>query len=114
MIAVSAEDSEVLAGVLGLIAFGLSVLLFVSSAMQRNKFKKLEKEKLNAELELLKSQVNPHFLFNSLNNIYGLILEGKDLAADSILKLSSLLRYMIYTSEKPLVNVVKRDLRVEF
>jgi LytS/YehU family sensor histidine kinase len=58
-----------------------------------------EKEKLNSELSFLKSQVSPHFLFNTLNNIYTLArINSKD-TAPAIMKLSEILRYMIYESE---------------
>ena len=59
---------------------------------------KLEAEKvsLNAQLQLLKSQVHPHFLFNTLNNLYSLTLERSAQASAVVMKLSSLLRYMLY------------------
>lgn len=53
-------------------------------------------EKQEAELNYLKSQTNPHFLFNTLNNIYALAREKSDLAPESILRLSKILRYMLY------------------
>jgi hypothetical protein len=59
---------------------------------------KLEKEKYEAELMALKSQVNPHFLFNSLNSIYSLVIKKSDLAKEALIKLSDSLRYMIYES----------------
>ncbi|MFC2097164.1 sensor histidine kinase [Bacteroidota bacterium] len=52
-----------------------------------------------AELKLLKSQINPHFLFNNLNNIYSLIIEKNNHASDAVLKLSSLMRYMLESSK---------------
>ncbi len=57
-----------------------------------------ELEKLNTELELnfLKSQINPHFLFNTLNNIYSLSLQKSDAAPEMIIKLSDLMRYILY------------------
>jgi two-component system LytT family sensor kinase len=58
----------------------------------------LETEKKDMELQFLKSQLNPHFLFNSLNNIYSLAYQKSDKTADAILKLSEILRYMIYES----------------
>ncbi len=54
-----------------------------------------ELEKTKAELSLLKSQVNPHFLFNTLNNLYSLALSGSESTADAILKLSGIMRYLI-------------------
>jgi two-component system, LytTR family, sensor kinase len=53
-------------------------------------------EKQQAELNYLKSQTNPHFLFNTLNNIYSLARDKSDLAPESILRLSKILRYMLY------------------
>ncbi|MFZ1263308.1 MAG: sensor histidine kinase, partial [Chitinophagaceae bacterium] len=53
-------------------------------------------EKQAAELNYLKSQTNPHFLFNTLNNIYSLTRDKSDLAPESILRLSKILRYMLY------------------
>ena len=57
------------------------------------KFAELEKEKTEAELQALKAQINPHFLFNSLNNIYSLALHKSDKTADMLLILSNLMRY---------------------
>lgn len=57
---------------------------------------KLRIEKQEAELNYLKSQTNPHFLFNTLNNIYALARDKSDLAPESILRLSKILRYMLY------------------
>jgi two-component system LytT family sensor kinase len=56
----------------------------------------LRLEKQQAELNYLKSQTNPHFLFNTLNNIYSLARDKSDLAPESILRLSKILRYMLY------------------
>ena len=56
----------------------------------------LQIEKQKAELNYLKSQTNPHFLFNTLNNIYSLSRDKSDLAPESILRLSKILRYMLY------------------
>jgi two-component system LytT family sensor kinase len=53
-------------------------------------------EKQEAELNYLKSQTNPHFLFNTLNNIYSLARDKSDLAPESILRLSKILRFMLY------------------
>jgi sensor histidine kinase YesM len=56
----------------------------------------LKIEKKEAELNYLKSQTNPHFLFNTLNNIYSLARDKSDLAPESILRLSKILRFMLY------------------
>lgn len=65
----------------------------------------LLRHRLEAELKFLKAQINPHFLFNVLNNIYSLTyLEGKA-AAPQILKLSGLMRYMLYESDETVVDL---------
>lgn len=61
-----------------------------------NASKQLRIEKQEAELNYLKSQTNPHFLFNTLNNIYSLARDKSDLAPESILRLSKILRFMLY------------------
>jgi LytS/YehU family sensor histidine kinase len=65
-----------------------------------NKKKQLENEKLAAELNYLKSQINPHFLFNTLHNLNSLVHAGAKNATDVIIKLSNIMRYMIYESGK--------------
>lgn len=67
----------------------------------------LEQEKLVAEISHLKSQINPHFLFNSLNSIYSLALTKSELGADAIMKLSNILRYMLYETEAKTVPLNK-------
>lgn len=67
----------------------------------------LEKEKLATEIKFLKSQVNPHFLFNALHNIYTLSVIKSDLTSDSLLQLSEMLRYMIYDATESRVPLKK-------
>ena len=63
---------------------------------QWRSMKILQADKIKAELSLLKTQINPHFFFNTLNNLYGLAVEKSDQAPDMILKLSDMMRYTIY------------------
>jgi sensor histidine kinase YesM len=65
------------------------------------------KEKVETELKLLKSQIHPHFLFNTLNNIYSLAMQKSDRAPDAVLKLSELLDYLIYQGEADEVSLEK-------
>src|SRR5882762_1881646 len=67
----------------------------------------LEKEKVKAELQLLKAQVHPHFLFNTLNNIYSIAQSASPEASDMILRLSDLLRYILYECNKPEVSLTQ-------
>jgi two-component system sensor histidine kinase AlgZ len=66
---------------------------------------KLKNEKAKTELMLLKSQVSPHFFFNMLNNLYGLIGKDAKKAQKLVLKLSDMMRYSIYEGEKDLVTL---------
>jgi sensor histidine kinase YesM len=68
----------------------------------------VENEQLKTELDLLKSQVNPHFLFNTLNNLYGLITQNQnEQAAEITLKLSDLMRYVLESSKTDKVSLNK-------
>jgi two-component system, LytTR family, sensor kinase len=67
--------------------------------------KKLVKEKLEAELKFLKTQTNPHFLFNTLNNIYALARKKSDNTAETVMKLSKLLRFMLYEARKNRISL---------
>ena len=69
--------------------------------------RQLETEKLNAELQFLKAQINPHFLFNTLNNLYYLSTIKSDSAPLVISKLSEVMRYMIYDSNHAQVPLAK-------
>jgi sensor histidine kinase YesM len=62
--------------------------------------KEAEKEKLNTELTFLKHQINPHFLFNTLNSIYSLALVKSDMTAEAVMKLSEMMRYVLQDVEK--------------
>ncbi len=67
----------------------------------------LIKERQASEIALLRSQVNPHFLFNTLNNIYSLVYNKSNEAPNAVMKLSSIMRYMLYDSNTDLVAVLK-------
>ena len=71
------------------------------------KLAKIEQQKLEAELKTLKGQLNPHFLFNSLNNIYSLALIKSEKVPELILKLSDLMRHIIYESKEKYISLEK-------
>lgn len=80
--------------------FGLG-LSFIDKFTKQEKIRKeAEKEKLNTELAFLKNQINPHFLFNTLNNIYSLVQTDVADGQKAILQLSKLMRYILYETEK--------------
>ncbi|MGV3763562.1 sensor histidine kinase [Parapedobacter sp.] len=89
----------------GLFFMLLSTAVYVISTNFRTREdrKNLETEKLNAELAFLRSQINPHFLFNSLNNIYSLAYKKSEKTPEAILKLSEIMRYMLYESNEETV-----------
>ncbi|TAM95773.1 MAG: sensor histidine kinase [Chitinophagaceae bacterium] len=70
--------------------------LFKYWYLENQQKQQAEKEKLNAELQLLKAQLHPHFLFNTLNNLYSLVYEKSDKAPRMLLRLSGLLSYVLY------------------
>lgn len=78
------------------VAIAVVIKLFQKWYSFQQATQQLTQEKLAAELKLLKAQIHPHFLFNTLNNLYALTLKKSDLAPDVVLKLSDLLNYMLY------------------
>lgn len=80
------------------------LILLLSWMYQQWKWlKTIESKKDKAELALLKSQINPHFFFNTLNNLYGLTVEKSDDAPNVVLKLSDMMRYTIYMGKEDFV-----------
>lgn len=73
--------------------------------LKQQAYQQIDREKLQGELQLLKSQIHPHFLFNTLNNLYSLTLQQSDRSPDVVLKLSELLRYMLYECNTPEVTL---------
>lgn len=88
---------------------GLSVAIKMTDGWYRVAAirRELEKERAEAELQNLKSQLNPHFLFNTLNNIYSLIAFSPEKAQKAVHDLSRLLRYVLYDSSQPFVPLEK-------
>ncbi|MEN0049427.1 MAG: histidine kinase [Bacteroidota bacterium] len=92
-----------------LIAFLGSTLFEIANYATRKEKEAVQsqKEKLETEIKFLRSQINPHFLFNSLNNIYTLTLLQSDKAPENLLRLSEMLRYMLYDCEAEKVPLQK-------
>lgn len=85
--------------------FVLTTLIKLARAWFR--INQVEQEKTTSELRALRSQLNPHFLFNSLNNLYSLTRKKSDLAPQLVLKLSDILRYVIYDAETDFISLEK-------
>lgn len=98
----------------GSIAIFLVVFIFSTGLKVINQWlqserrsKQIENEKLNAELSFLKAQINPHFLFNTLNNIYSLAADKSDETAIAVMKLSSIMRYVLTEAKNDTVPLSK-------
>jgi two-component system LytT family sensor kinase len=90
-----------------MVAFTTGVKMAKDWVVFRQQMQEKEKQYLEAELIFLKSQINPHFFFNTLNNLYSLTLKKSDEAPEVVLKLSSLMSYMLYESNAPKVLLDK-------
>jgi two-component system, LytTR family, sensor kinase len=89
---------------LALILLASISLRFIKKWQDDEKIRtEIEKEKISTELLFLKQQINPHFLFNAINSIYSLSISQKPETSDAIIKLSSILRYMLYETDKQCV-----------
>jgi two-component system, LytTR family, sensor kinase len=100
------DHESVMKGVAHHVPYSLISIIFFGLAKHVYDYRKLKEttqrlriEKQEAELNYLKSQTNPHFLFNTLNNIYSLARDKSDLAPESILRLSKILRFMLYETD---------------
>jgi hypothetical protein len=98
-------------GILGKIGHDVYLYLLVifgALALKiRNQWEKARAEKLNAEISYLRLQINPHFLFNALNDIYALAMEKSDFTAEAIVKLSGIMRYIMAEANKESVSLEK-------
>jgi two-component system LytT family sensor kinase len=90
-----------------MVLLGGTIRLGLSFIKSQNEKKLLENANLNAEVNFLKSQINPHFLFNTLNGIYSLAHHRSEQTEEAILKLSELMRYVLYESGTERVELAK-------
>lgn len=81
----------------------------IRSLQQDEQLKTLKEQQLMTELNYLKAQLQPHFFFNTLNNIYALAMKGDKATAPMLAKLAEMMRYMIYETDQPKVSL-KRDI----
>ncbi len=90
------------------ISFVTALKITIDWMQESKRVAKLEKTQLETELKFLRSQISPHFFFNTLNNIYSLSLDKSVKASETIIKLSELMRYLLYET-----NENKQDLQKE-
>ena len=95
-----------LTNLLVLLASTIFKIVFDWLQHQREK-KELQTQTMRSELRFLRSQINPHFLFNTLNNLYALTLKKSDQAPEIVLKLSEIMRYMLYECNEKRVPLNK-------
>jgi LytS/YehU family sensor histidine kinase len=108
-------------GIDSLIYYFFTLLFVVGVALAIRLFRKQyqlelhkaqwEKEKTEAELKYLKGQLNPHFLFNTLNNIYSLARKGSEQTAESVMKLATMMRFMLYEASAASIPL-KAELKI--
>jgi len=91
---------QTMLGELYVITFVTAIKVTIDWLKEHKRLIDLEKLQLETELRFLRSQVSPHFFFNTLNNIYSLTIEKSDKAPKTILKLSELMRYLLYETKK--------------
>ena len=96
-----------------LVGLTTGLKFFKDSMEQRQRIREQEKQQIALELNFLKAQIHPHFFFNTLNNLYSLTLHKSDLAPEVVLKLSSLMSYMLYESGAPYVPLDKEIANLE-
>jgi LytS/YehU family sensor histidine kinase len=94
-------------GVYSVVAIVIVIHLINKWYLSEQERQQLKHEKLEAELKYLKAQIHPHFLFNTLNNLYSLTITNSKKAPEIVYKLSQLMSYMLYDSNKPFVPLQK-------
>lgn len=91
-----------------MIAGGSTVIKIISDWQRHQRDRKdLETQRMQSEIKFLKSQINPHFLFNTLNSLYALTLKKSDKAPEIVIKLSEMMRYMLYECNERRVPLQK-------
>lgn len=89
----------------------LGIKLIKTQSEEKRKVEQLKKEKATSELNFLKAQIHPHFLLNTLNNIYALSLKKSDKTPESVLKLSEMLTYVLYKCNEKFV-ILKDEVKL--
>lgn len=101
------KTSSIVYTIFSVIAYTTIIKVLKDAYQSQQINQQINQERLENELKFLKSQINPHFLFNALNNLYSLILLQSGKAQEVVLKLSDLLSYMLYETNQALVPLEK-------
>ncbi len=89
------------------VALVTTIKLTADWIFERKRTEQLQKIQLRTELNFLKTQIQPHFFFNTLNNLYALSFEKSDKAPEMILKLSEIMQYVLYDAKEPKIRLLK-------
>lgn len=98
---------KIMLGIYPVVALASFIKITKHFYNEESKSREYQQQKLEAELNFLKGQVHPHFLFNTLNNLYALTLKKSDSSPEVVLKLSELLSFMLYETNSPTVPLSK-------
>lgn len=103
------RDDQIYYFIISFLTAGASTIVKISSDWAKSVQiqRELETRTMQSELNFLKSQINPHFLFNTLNSLYALTLKKSDEAPEVVIKLSEMMRYMLYECNEPKVYLDK-------
>ena len=104
---------DMVMGELYVVTFVTAIITTMDWIKEHKRLTDLEKVQLETELLFLRSQVSPHFFFNTLNNIYSLSLVKSDKTPEIILKLSELMRYMLYETKNKRISLAKEILCIQ-
>jgi sensor histidine kinase YesM len=99
--------------IISLIGLATGIKLLKDWMRQERQWQEKEKQHIRTELDFLRTQIHPHFLFNTLNNLYSLTARKSDRAPEVVLKLSDLMSYMLYESGAPTVDLDKEIAHLE-
>jgi len=90
------------------VGFSSSIYKIINDWMEHQRVRvELQRQNLTSELKYLKTQINPHFFFNTLNSLYALTLKKSDKAPEIVLKLSDMMRYMLYESNERMISLTQ-------
>ncbi len=95
----------VILGELYVVALATSIKITIDWTSARKRFENMQELQLETELEFLKTQIQPHFFFNTLNNLYALTLEKSKIAPEVVLKLSEIMEYILYEAKEPKIRL---------
>jgi len=98
---------ELMIGTIYVIALVSAIKLTYEWINEKKRNEDLQRIQLETELNFLKSQIQPHFFFNTLNNLYALVIKKSPNAADVVMKLSEIMQYVLYEAKEPKISLSK-------